>query len=205
MSDTITCKELNLKFTKEVDRLDFTVHTKDGKGHPCVIDGFVARTFGDSRYFVNAEVLMMDFPAEKDDRFGAREIPFNTWIQTEGHFTMRGAVKNHLKDVWGISIADEVKIPVAPTLVRKEIEKKIVALVMGERFNGTKELHKKVAKEFAKEAVANGWCFSDKGTLTTSIALFNFDCNGVMERWDAAYGVHEVEAVEVDETEEEVA
>ena len=83
-----------------------------------------------------------------------------------------------------------------------------MAIAMGEKFAGTEAEHEKLAKEFAKEMVESGECFLGKCRdfpRATPIALFNFDANAVLTKWDGLYGVKVVEGDEDEGDVEEVA
>jgi len=188
MTTTIKSADLNLYFAKEVDRLDFTVHAKNANGKTCAIDGFVARVWGTDRYFVNSEVLPVDFTPMEGETFGKGEVPFFKWRQSDGHYTLKGALKHHLETVWGITVTDEIVMPTnLQAFVRIEATKKVVAVAMSGAFDGTSAEHKAEAKAFAKEIVAKGLCFVDKGSLcprTVPIGVYNFSSANVAALWD---------------------
>lgn len=192
-------------FSKEVDRLDFAVRYCDAMGRYSTVDGFVARLLGTNRYYVNASVVTVEWGACEYDRFGKNELVFGRWYQTSGHYTMLGAIRHHLETVWGIPIADGMglELPALPTFVRIEATKKVMAVVLDQKFNGTKDEHRATAKAFADEVVKSGEFFLRKCPdfpRPAQIALFNLDTTGVLMKWDDLYGVHPVE--EGDDVEE---
>lgn len=192
-------------FTKEVDRLDFTVRYCDEHQRFMAVDGFVARLLGTNRYYVNAMGVSIDWFPTEYDTFGKNKREFGKWLKSEGHYTMLGAIRHHCETVWGVAIPDYVglKMPALPSFVRIEATKKVMAIAMGEKFAGTVAEHEKLAKEFAKEMVESGECFLMKCRdfpRATPIALFNFDTNAVLTKWDDLYGV---KAVEEDEGKDE--
>lgn len=186
------------EFTKEADRLDFMVRFRDELNRYVAVDGFVARLFGTNRYYVNSVMVAIDwFPTELDT-FGKNKREFSKWLRSEGHYTMLGAIRHHCETVCGVAIPDNVGItmPALPTFVRIEATKKVMAIAMSEKFAGTRDEHKKLAKEFAKDMVKRGECFLKKCRdfpRTAPIAMFNFDTNAVLTKWDDLYGVKVVE------------
>lgn len=199
-----------LNFTKEVDRLDFGVRVRDNRDNYTVIDGFVARLLGTNRYYVNAAAVPTDWFPTEYDTFGKNKCGFGKWLKSEGHYTMLGAIRHHCETVWGVAIPETVKLemPNLPTFVRIEATRKVMAIAMGEKFAGTEAEHEKLAKEFANEMVESGECFLGKCRdfpRATPIALFNFDTNAVLTKWDDLYGVKVVEGDEDEGDVEEVA